>query len=200
MISESQAGRLQQQIDFILEIDQLKSILRRSYLLNEQRRENSAEHSWHLAMLAIVLSEYSNEPIDVNRVIKIALLHDVVEIDAGDTFIYDTVNKETQAEREKAAADRIFSLLPEDMRVEMRSYWEEYEEGKTPESKFAAAIDRLMPLLHNYHTKGRSWREHGVKGSQVMQLNSRIDKGSHTLWSYARNLIEQAINNGYIDE
>ena len=200
MLTESQEERLRKQIEFILEIDQLKSILRRSYLLNEERFENSAEHSWHLAIMAIVLSEHSNEPVDVARVIKIVIVHDIVEIDAGDTFVYDSELVSTQAEREKLAADRIFGILPDDLRDEIRSYWEEYEAGETPESKFAAALDRLMPVLHNYHTRGRSWREHGVSGAVVKQRNSKIDEGSRALWAYARALIEQAVEEGYLGE
>ncbi len=163
--------RLHQQIAFILEIDKLKSILRRTYLVNDPRHENSAEHSWHLAMMAMVLAEHANAEVNLLRVLKMLLVHDVVEIDAGDTYCYDTGGNDSKAEREMAAAHRIFGLLPNDQRDEMHQLWEEFEARQTPEARFAAALDRLMPILHNYYTQGRSWLEHGVTQTQVIDRN-----------------------------
>jgi len=190
--------RFSRQIAFILEIDRLKTILRRSYLLDESRHENSAEHSWHLALMAMVLAEHSNEPIDVGHVISMVLVHDLVEIDAGDTFCYDTTGLATQAERELAAAERIFGLLPEDQRGALRTLWEEFDARQTPDSRFAAALDRLMPMLHNYKTGGRSWREHGVQGEEVLARNAHMAEGSQTLWEYAQQFVHDAIERGWL--
>lgn len=190
--------RLEQQIAFILEIDRLKSVLRRSYLLSEDRRENSAEHSWHLAVMALVLSEYANAEVNTLRVLKMLLVHDVVEIDSGDTYVYDAAGNDTKAERENAAARRIFGLLPPDQEAELTALWQEFEARDTPEARFAAALDRLMPLLHNYHTEGRSWREHGISEAQVLRLNAHMADGSETLWEYAKALIDNAAARGYL--
>ena len=190
--------RLEQQIAFVLEIDHLKSVLRRSYLLNENRHENSAEHSWHLSVMALVLAEYASAEVDTLRVLKMLLVHDVVEIDSGDTYIYDAAANDTKAEREGAAARRIFGLLPEDQAAALTALWQEFEARQTPEAKFAAALDRLMPLLHNYHTEGRSWREHNISEAQVLRLNSHIADGSQALWEYAKALIDDAAAQGYL--
>lgn len=190
--------RLNQQIAFILEIDKLKSVLRRSYLLNEDRHENSAEHSWHLSVMALVLAEHADAEVDTLRVLKMLLVHDIVEIDAGDTFIYDTAGNDTKAEREQVAARRIFGLLPSDQSAELQELWQEFEARETPEAKFTAALDRLMPLLHNYHTEGGSWREHGISKAQVLRLNTHIADGSETLWKYAEVLIHDAAAKGYL--
>jgi putative hydrolase of HD superfamily len=192
--------RIEQQIAFILEIDRLKSILRRSYLLNETRHENTAEHSWHLAVMALVLAEHASAEVNTLQVLKMLLVHDIVEIDSGDTYIYDAAGNDTKAERENAAARRIFGLLPPDQEAEITQLWQEFEARETPEAKFAAALDRLMPLLHNYHTEGRSWREHGISESQVMSLNSHMNEGSQTLWDYAEALIKDATAKGYLRE
>jgi len=192
--------RLERQIAFILEVDRLKSILRRSYLLNETRHENSAEHSWHLAVMALVLAEHANAKVNTLRVLKMLLVHDIVEIDSGDTYIYDAAGNDTKAERENAAARRIFGLLPEDQQAELTQLWQEFEARETPEARFAAALDRLMPLLHNYHNEGRSWREHGISEAQVMRLNSHMADGSQTLWEYAEALIKEATAKGYLRE
>ena len=188
--------RLTRQIAFLLEIDQLKSVFRRSYLLNETRRENSAEHSWHLAVMAMILAEHANVPVDPLRVLQMLLVHDIVEIDADDTYIYDTVGAADKAAREQSAAQRIFGLLPPDQEARMRALWEEFEARATPESRFAAALDRLMPMLHNATTQGRSWREHGIVAGQVLQANAHIAEGSQTLWDYARSVVEEAIRQG----
>ncbi len=190
--------RLGQQIAFILEIDKLKSVLRRSYLLNENRHEDSAEHSWHLSVMALILAEHANAEVNTLRVLKMLLVHDIVEIDSGDTYIYDAAGNETKVLREQAAAKRIFGLLPSDQGEELQTLWQEFETRETPEAKFAAALDRLMPLLHNYHTEGRSWREHGITEQQVLTLNRHMADGSETLWEYAEALIHQAADDGHL--
>ena len=190
--------RLQRQIRFILEIDALKGVLRRTYLPGADRPENSAEHSWHVAVMAVLLAEHANEPVDVARVVRMLLIHDVVEVDAGDTYVYDTAGAEAKAEREVRAADRVFGLLPEDQGRELRALWEEFEEGRTAEARFADALDRLMPVLHNVHTEGRSWREHGITADRVIARNARMSEGSEALWEYARSLIEAAVAKGHL--
>lgn len=190
--------RLRQQIAFILEIDKLKEILRRTYVMSGARLENSAEHSWQLAIMAMLLAEHANEPVDICRVVKMTLVHDLVEIDAGDTYCYDSVAELDKAARERCAADRIFALLPVEQGRDLRALWEEFEERNTPDARFAAALDRLMPMLHNYHTHGRSWKEHGIKKSQVRERNAYIEDGSADLWAIAQELIEDAVANGYL--
>ena len=190
--------RLQRQIRFILEIDALKGVLRRTYLPGADRPENSAEHSWHVAVMAVLLAEHANEPVDVARVVRMLLIHDVVEVDAGDTYVYDTAGAEAKAEREARAADRLFGMLPEDQGRELRALWEEFEGGRTAEARFAAALDRLMPVLHNVHTEGRSWREHGITADRVIARNARMSEGSETLWKYARSLIEAVVAQGHL--
>jgi putative hydrolase of HD superfamily len=195
-----QQQRLQQQLQFLLEIDRLKQIVRQSYIAGGLRKENSAEHSWHLAVMALVLAEHANQALDLPRVIKMVLIHDLVEIDAGDTFIYDTAGNAGRQDRERRAADRIFGLLPVDQQQELRCLWEEFEARATPEARFAAALDRLMPLLHNYYCKGRTWQEHNVRKSRVMERNRAIELGSEELWEFARSLIEDAAAKGYLGE
>ena len=190
--------RLAQQIQFILEIDKLKSIYRRTYLINGERRENSAEHSWHLALLALVLAEHSNEPLDVARVVKMVLVHDIVEIDAGDTYIYDAQGD--KVEREQLAAQRIFGLLPADQADEFRTLWEEFESGSSPEARFASALDRFIPQLHNFHSGGRSWREHGITAERVLTRNAEISNGSVVLWEWTQLLIGSAVVKGLFPE
>jgi putative hydrolase of HD superfamily len=190
--------RLNRQIQFIIEIDKLKDILRRSYLVNGQRRENSAEHSWHIAMMAILLAEYANEQVDLLRVIKMLLVHDIVEIDAGDTYIYSEADLLSQAARERQAADRLFGLLPADQAGALRELWQEFEARTTAEARFAAALDRLMPLLHAYNARGKSWKEGGVTSDMVIARNSPMADGSTQLWQFARSLIEDAVAKGYL--
>lgn len=190
--------RLARQLEFILEIDRLKSVLRRTYLLSGERRENSAEHSWHIAAMALILEEYANEPVDILRVLKLALVHDIVEIDADDTFCYDEGAIATKAEREQRAATRIFGLLPDDQQGEVRGLWDEYEAGDTQESKFANALDRLMPILHNCCAGGRSWRENGIRRSQVLARNRHAADGSERLWAFIRQLVDAAVERGYL--
>jgi len=192
------AERLEQQIRFILEIDKLKTILRRTYLLHVDRAENTAEHSWHLAMMAILLAEHANEPVDVSRVVKMVLIHDIVEIDAGDTYIYDVQGALDKAEREHAAADRLFGMLPSDQEREFRMLWEEFESRQTTDAKFAAALDRFMPQLHNYHTQGRSWKEHGITADRVLARNACMAEGSASLWDLAQALLDDAVAKGFL--
>ena len=192
--------RLQQQIQFIREIDNLKHVLRRTRLFNNSRFENDAEHSWHLALMAIALSEYSNEPIDLNRVIKMVLIHDITEIDAGDTFLYDDIRNSSTLQKEAEGVDRIFGLLPVEQKDEFIKIWQEFEKKETPESKFAAAIDRLEPLLQNYFTQGYTWKQHSIHKAQVVNKNEPIiSKGSSVLWEFARDLIEKAASEGYLE-
>lgn len=190
--------RLRQQVEFIIEIDRLKSVLRRTYLASGERRENSAEHSWQVAVMALVLAEHANEPVDPLRVARMLLLHDIVEVDAGDTFCYDEVGALDKAERERKAAQRIFGLLPPEQAAGLREIWEEFETGPSPEAKLARALDRLMPMLHNYETKGRAWQEHGITSEQVIAHNAHIADGSEALWQFASALIEDAVARGFL--
>ena len=190
--------RLAQQLQFILEIDRLKGVLRRSLLLDSHRRENSAEHSWHLAMMALVLAEHANEPVDLLRTLKLVLVHDIVEVDAGDTYAYDTDGHEDKVERERLAASRIFGLLPVDQAAELSNLWEEFEEQHTPEARFALALDRLMPLLHNYHTGGVTWRENRVTRAQVEERMAPVAVGSHALAEAVVSVVERATANGLL--
>jgi len=192
-------NKLQQQIEFIIEIDKLKSIFRRTKISNATRYENDAEHSWHFAMMALILKEHANDPdIDIHKVIKMGLIHDIVEIDAGDTFIYSGASEDDKYQKERAAADRIFGLLPAEQKEEMIALWLEFEAKETAEAKFAAALDRLGPVLLNYKTQGQSWRENNVPADRVLEVNSRIGEGSKTLWDHAKGLIEDAVVKGYI--
>ena len=185
--------RLRQQLEFIIEIDRLKGVLRRSYLIANNRHENSAEHSWHLAVAAMVLAEHAKEKIDVSKVIHLVLVHDLVEIDAGDTFIYDDAANVGKAAREQAAANRLFGLLPEDQGQSFLALWREFEDRQTPEANFAFALDRLMPILHNVFTEGGSWKEHGIRQEQALTKNRPIEAGSPTLWQAAESLITQTL-------
>jgi putative hydrolase of HD superfamily len=193
--------RLTQQMVFLLEIDKLKNVYRQTKVTGEDRHENDAEHSWHLAMMAFILYEHTNEKdVDLLRVIKMVLIHDIVEIDAGDTFAYDEKGYEDKEEREQKAANRIFNLLPEDIANELFDLWEEFETRQTKEAKFAAALDRLNPLLLNYHTGGHTWKKHGVKSDKVLTRNRPIEEGSQALWGYAEELIKTAIKEGLLKE
>ncbi|MFD0773313.1 HD family hydrolase [Streptomonospora algeriensis] len=190
--------RLTSQLRFILETDKLKRILRRNMLVDGSRRENDAEHSWHLALAARVFAEYAPQGTDIDRVVEMLVLHDIVEIDAGDTFIYDTQQTGSQAARERAAADRIFALLPEDQARHTHALWEEFEARTTPEARFAKAIDRLAPMLANWHTEGGTWVRHKVTRAQVADKVKIIAEGSEALGSYAAALIEDAERRGYL--
>jgi len=190
--------RFERQIRFVLEIDRLKTIIRRTYLLHADRAENTAEHSWHLAMMAILLSEYANEPVEVSRVVKMVLIHDIVEIEAGDTYFYDAAAELDKPVRERAAADRLFGILPPDQGEELRQLWEEFEAADTPEARFALALDRFMPQLHNYYTQGRSWVEHGITADRVLERNASMAEGSNKLWECARALVADSVAKGFL--
>ena len=191
--------KLKQQILFLKEIDNLKQIFRQTVLTKDRRQENDAEHSWHLAMLTIVLSEYSNVgSFDLLKTVKMTLIHDIVEIDAGDTFCYDVHDRMMKVGKEREAAHRIFSILPEEQAKEFINLWEEFEARDTPEARFAAAVDRLQPLLLNFYSEGHAWREHGVKKSQVIERNHHIEKGSVELWRFAEALINESVEEGYL--
>lgn len=189
---------LSKQIDFILEIDRLKSVVRRASLLDRSRRENTAEHSWQIALMAVLLAEYADPQVDINHVVTMLLVHDLVEIDAGDTPIYDEQARATQANREHRAADRIFGLLPQGQGRRLRALWEEFEAHQTPEARFAKAMDRLQPLLNNYFTKGSAWKELGVTEEQVTAINQPIGLSSPRLWAYAQELIKDAVRQGFL--
>lgn len=191
-------NRLNQQIRFILELDKLKSVLRQNYLIGQDRHENTAEHSWHLAMMAIFLFEYVDSEINLGHVLELILIHDLVEIYAGDTYCYDEDQTEDQKEREAQAAEKLFGLLPLDQTTRLHELRNEYEAGGSSEARFAASLDRLMPLLLNYHTQGRSWKEHAIKADQVLARNRLISQGSDKLWSFAQSIIEDSISKGYL--
>ena len=191
-------SRLQQQFQFIVEIDKLKNVLRQTLLIDQSRRENDAEHSWHLAMMAIVLSEYADPKVNIARVLIMVLIHDLVEIDAGDTFCYDAQGVNDQAEREQKAAERLFGLLPEDLGKDLRSLWEEFESKQSIDAQFATALDRLQPVLHNYLTQGGTWKKAGVTVEKVRQRIAPIAKGSPVLGDFAEALIQDAIQQGFL--
>jgi putative hydrolase of HD superfamily len=191
--------RLAEQLRFVKEIDRLKTVLRQSPLTDASRRENSAEHSWHLAMMAVTLGEYAPQGTDLNRVLIMVLLHDLVEIDAGDTFLYASDAAQAEAERaERAAADRIFALLPPDQGRTLRAVWDEFEDRRTPAARFARALDRLQPMLANYHTGGGTWRTHEVTADRVLAKVRLIEDGSATLGRYAKDLVETAVEQGFL--
>ena len=192
------SSRLAQQIEFILEIDRLKTVLRRTLLTDGSRNENSAEHSWHLALMALTLAEHSARPLDVTRVVKLVLIHDLVEIDAGDTFCYDAEANVGKEERERAAAERLFGLLPGDQAAQLHELWEEFERRDTPEARFANALDRMSPLLANLATDGHSWQQHGVVRSQVIERTSIIADGSSELWDYMKARLDRAVEDGIL--
>lgn len=193
-----QQSNLLRQIAFIKEIDKLKYILRKTKLFHSDRRENDAEHSWHLAMMAVVLAEHANHPIDVLKVLKMVLIHDIVEIDAGDTFIYDTQKNHTNTAEELAAAQRIFGLLPKEQAEELIAIWVEFEEGVTDEAKFAKALDRLEPLLQNTSNEGGTWREFNVPYQKVHDKKKIIGEGSAAIWQYAEKLIIESVEKGIL--
>ena len=191
--------RFQKQLDFIREIDKEKQIFRQSYVSDATRKENDAEHAWHMAIMAFLFSEYANEKIDVLRTIRMILIHDVVEIDAGDTYAYDEVGKKSQREREEKAAKRLFGMLPEDQAKDLLALWEEFEAGETSEARFARALDNFQPMMLNDATNGIAWEEHGVAVSKILKRNERTPRGSVELWEYAReNFIEKNVSLGHI--
>ncbi|GAB3722963.1 HD domain-containing protein [Nocardiopsis oceani] len=190
--------RLNAQLRFILEVDKLKRVLRQNLLVDGSRRENSAEHSWHLALSARTFAEHAPKGTDIERVTEMLVIHDIVEIDAGDTFLFDQKNAETQAAREQAAADRLFPLLPEDQAARARELWDEFEARVTPEARFARAVDRLSPMLANWHNEGGAWVRFGVTRAEVVEKVKLISEGSEALGSYATALIDDATRRGYL--
>ena len=188
--------RLQKQLSFILELDKEKNILRQTHLSNHGRREDDAEHAWHMAVMAYLLQEYSNETVDIGHVMIMCLLHDVVEIDAGDTYAYDDQGKKTQHEREEKAAERIYGILPEDQKIQLRALFEEFEENKTPEAKFAHAMDNLQPLLLNDSNGGGDWKEHHVSYNTVMQRQGKTKEGSTALFEVIKEKMDKHADAG----
>ena len=190
--------RLEKQMEFILEVDKVKKIVRQTYLSDASRKENDAEHSWHLALMAVLLKEYSNEEVDLAKVIPMVLIHDLVEIDAGDTYAYDEAGAKTKRERETKAADRIFGLLPSNQGTWLRELWEEFEAYETAEAKFAHVLDNCQPLFLNDASNGKSWEEHQVKKSQIYKRNRKTGEGSEAIWEYMKELIDKHIAMGHV--
>ncbi|MDP4126087.1 MAG: HD domain-containing protein [Bacillota bacterium] len=195
MVSE----RLIKQIEFIVEVDKLKRIFRQNVVIGTTQQENDAEHSWHLALMAIFLSEHSSaETLDILRVLKMLLIHDLVEIHAGDTFCYDVKGNQDKSEREQRSADKLFNLLPSDQAQEVMDLWREFEKMETPEALFAASLDRLQPLLLNYHTHGHTWQRPGINSEKVLSRNKVLEQPVPLLWEYVKDVIEDCINKGYL--
>jgi len=190
--------RFSKQIEFIVEIDKLKHVERQSALCDGTRQENDPEHSWHIATMAMLFMEYANEKVDQLRVIKMLLIHDLVEIYAGDTFAYDMIGNSTKEKREKEAAKKIFGLLPQDQAEEMIELWNEFESLSSPEARFASALDKLQPLILSFHNKGWSWKKHGVVSSQIVESKKEMAEGSESLWEYAKRLIKESIDGGFL--
>ena len=198
-MKEEEKKELDQLFSFFREIDKEKFIGRQTYLTDAKRKENDAEHAWHMAVMTLLLSEYSNEEIDVLHTISMLLIHDLVEIDAGDTYAYDEEGKKTQTQRERKAADRIYGLLPEKQGRKLYDLWQEFEERKTPEAKFARVMDNLQPMMLNAATDGKAWEEHQVELSQILKRNEHTPEGSELLWEYAReNFIKHSLDSGKI--
>ena len=193
---EERDTRLDKQMKFILEADKLKQIGRQTYLHDKSRKENDAEHSWHLALMALLLGEYANEKVDTLHVMAMVLIHDLVEIDAGDTYAYDEAAHKTKREREIKAAERIFSILPQEQAEYVRGLWDEFEEGETMEAKFAHALDNVQPLMLNHASDGLSWRERGIKREQVEKRNRMTKEGSTKLWNYVEEILDENVNKG----
>lgn len=192
--------RLEQQIQFLVEIDKVKNIFRQTYLADGKRKENDAEHSWHIALMAFVLKEYVKEPVDVMKVMLMVLIHDLVEIDAGDTYAYDSVGALDKREREEKAADRIFGLLPKDQRSYFRELWEEFEAYETADAKYAHLLDNFQPILLNDASGGKSWAEHGVKKSQIYKRNEKVEETSDAVWQKIQDIVQKNINLGNVKE
>lgn len=193
--------RLKKQIDFVLEIDKEKNILRQTHLTDYRRQENDAEHAWHMAVMIYLLKEYANEEFDVAKAMMMALIHDIVEIDAGDTYAYDTKNLETQKEREEKAAERIFGLLPEEQKQDLKGLFEEFEACESSEAKFARVMDNFQPILLNDSNNGEDWKVHKIKKSQVENRQKSSQLGSKDIWEYTSELIERNVKKGnLIDE
>lgn len=195
---ESEKERLEQQIRFIIEVDKVKNIFRQTYLADGKRKENDAEHSWHLALSAVLLKEHMKEEVDLTKVMVMVLIHDLVEIDAGDTYAYDKEGAKTKRDREVKAAERIFSILPQDQAQYFRKLWDEFEEYRTPDAKFAHLLDNFQPLLLNDASDGKSWTEHGVHKSQVCRRNERIPETSEIIWEKMQEIMDRHIGRGHL--
>ncbi len=192
--------RLEKQLALLIELDKLKTVLRRTRIKSAQDRlENSAEHSWHVALMALVLEEHANRPVDIARVVKMLLLHDIVEIDAGDVLVYDQEAIKQQQVKEYQAADRLFGMLPDDQGFELKHLWLEFEEAQSADAQFAKALDRLIPMLLNYHNQGIGWIENNVTQQQALSVNQKIELGSVILWDKAKQMIDQATENGWLN-
>ncbi len=198
MLVKPESDRLLKQIEFIIEIDKLKYIFRQTPLIDKSRKENDAEHSWHLATMAFLLSEYAPDGTDISRVIKMVLIHDLVEIDAGDTYLFDEAAQHDKAEREQKAADRIFGILPEEDGKELMDLWHEFEERKTKEARFASLMDRIQPFLHNISTEGISWLEHGVSRSQVLNRMEPVVGQFPAFWEFLTANVDAAVKKGWL--
>lgn len=192
--------RLEQQLKFIVEIDKVKNIFRQTYLADGRRKENDAEHSWHIALMAYLLQEYAEEPVDVTKVMLMVLIHDLVEIDAGDTYAYDSEGAKTKREREVKAAERIFGILPEDQGAYLRELWDEFEEYETADAKYAHLLDNFQPLLLNDASDGKSWKEHTVQKDQIYKRNEKIPETSAEVWKKMQDIIQKHIDLGHVKE
>lgn len=191
--------RLMKDIEFIVELDKMKSIFRMTSVIGEDRHEDDAQHSWHISVMAMLLSEYANEKVDTCKVIKMLLTHDLVELYAGDTFCYDNIGNMDKRERELAAADKLYGMLDEDKAKELRDLWDEFEEQKTPEAIFAASMDRLQPMLSNYNNNGGTWKKHNVAKEDIYKRIEPVKKSSDKLWQFVENMLEDAYNRGLIN-
>lgn len=191
-------SRLEQQLAFIREIDKVKNVFRQTYLADKNRKENDAEHSWHIAVMALLLKEYADESVDILKVITMVLIHDLVEIDAGDTYAYDEAGNATKRERELRAADRIFGMLPDDQGGYLRKLWNEFEAYETADAKYAHLLDNFQPLLLNDAADGIAWLEHGVKKSQIYKRNARIEETSEVIWEKMKEIVEGHIEKGNV--
>lgn len=198
MIAFTENDNINRQLAFVLEVDKLKHILRQTLLTDASRRENDAEHSWHLALMAVVLQDYAGEGVDLSRVLQMVTLHDLVEIDAGDTFAYDAAGNRDKLAREQAAADRIFGLLPGEQGDALRALWEEFDQAATPSARFACALDRLQPLLHNFVTEGHTWTLGHITSAMVLQRMDPIRTAVPALWPVVEHIVAQSVARGYL--
>ena len=197
---EAIGERFLQQIDFLIEIDRVKTVFRKTRLFSDNKRyENDAEHGWHMSLMALILSEHSNQQVDISKVVKMALIHDLVEIDTGDIFLY-AENQGDKTVNERECAERIFGLLPEDQRDEYMKLWEEFEAKETAEAQFAGALDRLGPVMQNYYDSGHAWKKHNITADKVLKVNQQIKDGSEKIWQFAKSLIDKAVEKGDLEK
>jgi putative hydrolase of HD superfamily len=196
---ERAVDRLSDQLDFLLEVDRLKGVQRRGYVADGSRHENTAEHSWTLALMALLLAEHAAEPVDVATVVQMVVIHDIVEVDAGDTYIYDEAGQASREARERAAAERLYGLLPVDQGAELRALWDEFEHGTSPEARFARSVDRFAGFLLNHASEGRSWRENDTTADRVHTVNRAIDAGAPGLWAEVQRRLDDALARGWLD-